>query len=167
MKLAVIGFGQCGGRIADEFARLNKTARRQRSMDILIDAFAVNTDSADLAGLTTIKADFKHRILIGAGITQGHGVAKISELGAKIAKADADKIVDAFRETPDFFEADAILVIGAAAGGTGRAGRAGEPCRSPYCDCRAPQTQRCVNLTARRNVSARRTDLLSGRPIPK
>jgi cell division GTPase FtsZ len=119
MKLAVIGFGQCGGRIADEFARVNKMAHRQRGIDIVIGAFAVNTDSADLAGLTTIKADYRHRILIGAGTTNGHGVAKICELGAELAKADADKIIDAFREAPDFFEADAFMVIGGAAGGTG------------------------------------------------
>ena len=34
MKLLVIGCGQCGGRVADEFARLNKKARSQRGIDI-------------------------------------------------------------------------------------------------------------------------------------
>lgn len=119
MKLVVVGFGQCGGRIADEFARLNKRARSRRGIEIIVDTFAVNTDSADLAGLLTIKTDYQHRILIGAGITHGHGVAKISEVGAQIAKEDADKVLDAMRTPRHLFEADAFLVVAGAAGGTG------------------------------------------------
>ena len=56
MKVVVIGLGQCGNRIADEFARLNKKARRQRGIEICPGVFAVNTDAADLSGLTTIVA---------------------------------------------------------------------------------------------------------------
>ncbi|MDP6142271.1 MAG: tubulin/FtsZ family protein [Dehalococcoidales bacterium] len=119
MKLVVVGFGQCGGRIADEFARLNKRARRYRGIEIVLDAFAVNTDSADLADLETIKAEYQHRILIGAGRTHGHGVAKISEVGAEIAKEDTDKVIDAMRTTKQFFEADAFLLVTGTAGGTG------------------------------------------------
>ena len=52
MKLLVIGLGQCGGRIADEFARMNRRARVKRGVDIITDAFAVNTDIADLSGLS-------------------------------------------------------------------------------------------------------------------
>jgi len=119
MKLLVIGCGQCGGRVADEFARLNKRARSQRGIDILVETFAINTDSADLAGLVTIKADYRHRILIGAGRTHGHGVAKITELGAEIAREDGDKVIDAIREAPHFYDADAFMLIAGAAGGTG------------------------------------------------
>ena len=74
MKLVVVGFGQCGGRIADEFARLNKRAHGLRGLDIITGAYAVNTDVADMSGLVTIKPDFDHRILIGNKKTQGHGV---------------------------------------------------------------------------------------------
>lgn len=119
MKLVIVGFGQCGGRIADEFTRLNKRAQSRRGIEIIVDSFAVNTDSADLAGLLTIKPDYQHRILIGAGTTHGHGVAKISEVGAQIAKEDADKVLDAMRATQQFFEADAFLLLAGAAGGTG------------------------------------------------
>ena len=66
MKLLVIGLGQCGGRIADRFARLNKRGHALRGMDTLAGVFAVNTDVTDLSGLRTIKPDYKHRILIGA-----------------------------------------------------------------------------------------------------
>jgi len=119
MKLVVIGLGQCGGRVADEFARLNKRARAHRGMEIITGAFAVNTDVADLSGLRNIKADYQHRILIGGRKTSGHGVGKINELGAEIAREDADKVIDAIRSTKRFFETDAFLLVAGAAGGTG------------------------------------------------
>ena len=119
MKLTVIGFGQCGGRIADEFARMNAAARKARGIEITPGVFAVNTDSADLSGLTAIRPDFRHRILIGAKKTGGHGVGKVNELGAEIAKEDSDKIIDAIRQTKRFFESDAFLLIASSGGGTG------------------------------------------------
>jgi cell division GTPase FtsZ len=122
MKLVVIGFGQCGGRIADEFVKLNRKARSQRGIEIVPGAFGVNTDAADLSGLMAIKADYQHRILIGGRRTGGHGVGKINELGAEVAREDVDKIVDAIRATPHFYESDAFLIIAGAAGGTGSGG---------------------------------------------
>ncbi|GAI94081.1 unnamed protein product, partial [marine sediment metagenome] len=119
MKLVVAGFGQCGGRIADEFARLNRKARSQRGIEIITGTFAVNTDAADLSGLTSIKPDYQHRILIGGRKTGGHGVGKINELGAEIAREDGDKIIDTIRTDKRFTEADAFLLIAGAAGGTG------------------------------------------------
>jgi cell division GTPase FtsZ len=119
MKLVVVGLGQCGGRIADEFAKLNDRAHGRRGMNIITGAFAVNTDAADLSGLSCISKDHRHRILIGGRKTGGHGVGKINELGAEIAKEDADKIVDAIRTTKGFFETDAFLLIAGSAGGTG------------------------------------------------
>jgi len=119
MKLIVLGFGQCGGRIADEFERLNRRAHNMRGIDIIVDSFAVNTDSADMAGLYSIKPTYQHRILIGTGTTHGHGVAKISEVGAEIAREDADKVLDAMRANQKFYESDAFLLVAGAAGGTG------------------------------------------------
>jgi cell division GTPase FtsZ len=119
MKLVVVGLGQCGGRIADEFSRLNGRARSRRGITIITGCFAVNTDAADLSGLSNISNDHRHRILIGGRKTGGHGVGKINELGAEIAKEDADKIVDAIRTTKRFFETDAFLLIAGTAGGTG------------------------------------------------
>ena len=119
MKLVVIGFGQCGGRIADEFAKLNNRAHHERHIDICPGVFAVNTDAADLSGLTAIKSDYQHRILIGTRKTGGHGVGKINELGAEVARDDADKIVDAIRSAKRFFEADGFILIASTGGGTG------------------------------------------------
>jgi len=119
MKLVVVGFGQCGGRIADEFSRLDSRARFRRRIDILADVFAVNTDVADLSSLSEIKSDYKHRILIGNRKTGSHGVGKINEVGAQIARQDGDKVIDAIRSAERFYEADAFLLIASAAGGTG------------------------------------------------
>ena len=119
MKFVVIGLGQCGGRIADNFARLGRRAKSQRRLEIITGTFAVNTDTADLSGLSYIKSDYKHRILIGGRETGGHGVGKINELGAEVARGDGDKIIDAVRSTPRFFEADAFLLVSSSGGGTG------------------------------------------------
>ncbi len=119
MKLTVIGFGQCGGRISDEFARLNSRARGLRGIDIITGSFAVNTDIADLSGLHTIKSNYQNRILIGSRKTNGHGVGKINELGADIAREDADKVIETIRSARSFTETDAFLLIAGAAGGTG------------------------------------------------
>ena len=119
MKLLVIGFGQCGSNIADAFAGINRRARAQRRIEIVTGAFAVNTDLADLSGLSNIKSDYRHRILIGGRKAGGHGVGKVNELGAEIAREDADKVIESIRSTPRFFESDAFLLIAGAAGGTG------------------------------------------------
>ena len=119
MKLLVIGLGQCGGRIADRFARLNKRSHAQRGIQIIADAFAINTDVTDLSGLRTIGSDYKHRILIGGSQTNGHGVGKVSEFGAEIAKEDSDKVIDALRTSERFHDTDAFLLIASTSGGPG------------------------------------------------
>ncbi len=119
MKLLVIGCGQCGGRVADEFARLNRKAHVQRGIEIITNTLAVNTDIADLSGPSFIRRDSRHRILIGGQKTRGHGVGKINELGAEIAKEDGDKILDGIKTTRGLHETDAFLLIAGAAGGTG------------------------------------------------
>ena len=119
MKLLVIGIGQCGGKIADRFARLNNRVRSKRGIEIITGAFAINTDITDLSGLSTIKPDYKHRIAIGSQKTNGHGVGKISELAAEIARQDGDKVVNAIRETERFSETDAFMLIAGSSGGTG------------------------------------------------
>ena len=119
MKLTVIGLGQCGSRIADHFARLNMKARTQRKATIAPTVIAVNTDQADLTGLRYIKNDFSHRVLLGLRQTLGHGVGKINELGAQLAREDGDKVMEAVKASPNFYESHAFLIIAGAAGGTG------------------------------------------------
>ncbi len=119
MKLLVIGCGQCGGRLADEFALLGKATHVQRGIGVVTNVLAVNTDIADLSGLSHIESNYQHRILIGGQKTSGHGVGKINELGAELAREDGDKVIESISTTQRFFETDAFLVIAGAAGGTG------------------------------------------------
>ena len=119
MKLAVIGLGQCGCRIADQFARLNFKAHGQRSTTIAPTVIAANTDQADLTGLRFISNDYRHRVLLGLRRTLGHGVGKINELGAQLAREDGDKVLDVVKASPRFYETHAFLLIAGAAGGTG------------------------------------------------
>ena len=119
MRLLVIGLGQCGARVADQVVRLNKRAHSQWGINIVTGTFAVNTDQTDLTGLSHIGSDYMHRILIGGRKTWGHGVGKVNELGAELAREDGDKVVDAVRTAPNFYQTHAFLLICGAAGGTG------------------------------------------------
>lgn len=119
MKLAVIGLGQCGCRIADHFARLNLKAQSERKATIAPIVVAANTDQADLTGLRFIKNDYSHRILMGLRQTLGHGVGKINELGAQLAREDGDKILEALKSDRRFYETHAFLVVAGVGGGTG------------------------------------------------
>ena len=116
MKLAIIGLGQCGGRIADEFERMQMRSRGLRGLDIIIEAIAANTDSADLAGISSIK------ILIGTTATRGHGTAKVGDLGAEIMARESGKILEALDHKHKLSTADAVLVAAATSGGTGSGG---------------------------------------------
>ena len=119
MKLTVIGLGQCGSRIADQFARLDRKAQVERKTRLAPNVFAVNTDQADLTGLRYIKKDYLHRIIIGLRQTLGHGVGKINELGAELAREDGDKMIDAMKAESSIYESHAFLLIAGTAGGTG------------------------------------------------
>lgn len=119
MKLLVIGLGGCGGRLADEFARLGRRARRERGIEIVTDSLALNTNVDDLSRLSTIKSDRYHRILLGREKALGHGVGRISEIAAEIARQEADQIIDVVTATPLFLRSEALLLIASADGGTG------------------------------------------------
>ncbi len=119
MKVVVIGFGQGGSQIAEEFARLNKRARRQRRIRIITDTFAVNTNVAELSRLSTIKHDSSHRIVIESKETKGQGTGMLWEVGAEIARKERDKIIRALGPIEHRYESDAFLLVAGAAGGTG------------------------------------------------
>lgn len=119
MKLLVVGCGQCGGRIADEFARRERRAREQRGLTIVSGALAINTDVTDLSGLSFVRTDPQHRILIGTRKSGGHGVGKINELGAEIAREEGDQVLEAIERAEERSRADAFLLAAGAAGGTG------------------------------------------------
>ncbi|MDZ7700782.1 MAG: tubulin/FtsZ family protein [Halobacteriales archaeon] len=115
MKLALIGFGQAGGKIVDKFLWYDQQTRS----NIVRSAVAVNTAKADLIGLDYVPDE--NRVLIGQSRVKGHGVGADNELGAEIAEEDIDEIQGAVDNVP-VHEIDAFLVISALGGGTGSGG---------------------------------------------
>jgi tubulin-like protein CetZ len=121
MKTMVIGFGQCGGRLADEFVRLDLTARDFRGINVITRTIAVDTDLNSMQGLSSNRPH-KSKILIGEGQTRGHGVAKNREIAAQITKDEDFKIVDEIKDSGRIEGTDAFMVVGGAAGGTASGG---------------------------------------------
>jgi cell division GTPase FtsZ len=115
MKLAMIGFGQAGGKIVDKFLEYD----RRTGSEVVRSAIAVNTAKADLAGLENVPQ--RNRVLIGQARVKGHGVGADNELGADIAREDIDEIQGAIDQVP-VHEIDAFLVVAGMGGGTGSGG---------------------------------------------
>jgi cell division GTPase FtsZ len=115
MKLAMIGFGQAGGKVVDKFVEYD----RRTGSGVVRSAIAVNTAKADLAGLENVPEE--NRVLIGQARVKGHGVGADNELGADIAEDDIDEIQGAIDQVP-VHEIDAFLVVAGMGGGTGSGG---------------------------------------------
>ncbi|QLC33047.1 cell division protein [Halarchaeum sp. CBA1220] len=115
MKLAMIGFGQAGGKILDRFLEHDE----QTGSNVVRAAVAVNTAKADLMGLEHVPQE--NRVLIGQSRVKGHGVGADNELGAEIAEEDIDEIQGAIDSIP-VHEVDAFLIITGLGGGTGSGG---------------------------------------------
>lgn len=121
MKIIAIGIGQCGCNIADEFYAINNYSKSffRRKIEILTEAFAINTDETDLAALRHIPRDRRHRIAMGTARTFGHGVGKVNIEGAKLMKEISPVVIDDVLGSNKFYESDAVVVIASGAGGTG------------------------------------------------
>jgi cell division GTPase FtsZ len=115
MKLAMIGFGQAGGKIVDKFLEYDQ----RTGSNIVREAVAVNTAKADLLGLEHVPKS--NRVLIGQARVKGHGVGADNELGAEIAEEDIDEVQGAIDSIP-VHEIDAFLVVAGLGGGTGSGG---------------------------------------------
>ncbi|WP_254861456.1 tubulin/FtsZ family protein [Halovivax gelatinilyticus] len=115
MKLALIGFGQAGGKIVDEFLAFDE----EIGAGIVESALAVNTATVDLQGLDYVPAE--DRVLVGQSRVRGHGVGADNELGAEITAADVDEIQSAIDEIP-VYDLDGFLIVAGLGGGTGSGG---------------------------------------------
>ena len=115
MKLAMIGFGQAGGKIVDKFLEYDE----KTGSGIVRSSIAVNTAEADLMGLDYVPEENKK--LIGEARVKGHGVGADNELGAEIAEEDIDEIQGAIDQIP-VHEIDAFLIVAGLGGGTGSGG---------------------------------------------
>ena len=115
MKLALIGFGQAGGKIVDRFLEYE----RQTNGSFVGGTLAINTAMADLAGLELIPKP--NRVLIGQSRVKGHGVGADNELGADVTSEDIDEIQRALDDVP-VHDVDAFLIVAGMGGGTGSGG---------------------------------------------
>ena len=115
MKLAMIGFGQAGGKIVDKFLEYDQ----KHNSGLVRAAIAVNTAKADLMGLEHVPEE--KRVLIGQSRVKGHGVGADNELGAEIAEEDIDEVQGAIDSVP-VHEVDAFLIVAGLGGGTGSGG---------------------------------------------
>ncbi|WP_226482888.1 tubulin/FtsZ family protein [Natrinema amylolyticum] len=115
MKLALIGFGQAGGKVVDEFLAFDDAI----DGGFVESAIAVNSATTDLKGLERVSEE--NRVLIGQARVKGHGVGADNELGAEIAEANIDELQGAIDRIP-IHEIDAFLVVAGMGGGTGSGG---------------------------------------------
>lgn len=113
MKLALIGIGQAGGKIADRFVARDRSSD---GPDIIKHAIAINTATTDLSGLQEIPEE--HRLLLGKTEVGGHGVGGDNELAATIAERELDEIHTALNHISTH-RIDAFLIVAALGGGTG------------------------------------------------
>src|SRR5919106_689986 len=129
MKLVIVGTGQGGSNIADEFATLGEWVWKNRRVRISTGSehdpayqgiFAVNLGAGDLYGLQNIPQTDDHTIFLGTTDEfRGRGAGKVNADGAEQARRNAKKITGTIRDHGDVYGADAVLVIGTTAGGTG------------------------------------------------
>ena len=129
MKLVIVGAGQGGSNIADEFVAMGKWVWKNRRIriftgddeDLLSKGdFAVNLRAGDLDGINHITQTDDHTILLGTTDEfRGRGAGKVNADGAEQSRRGAHKIVSTIRDNGDVPSADAMMVIATTAGGTG------------------------------------------------
>ncbi|MFC4541719.1 tubulin/FtsZ family protein [Halosolutus amylolyticus] len=115
MKLALIGFGQAGGKVVDEFLAFDSRI----DGGFVESAIAVNSATTDLQGLEHVSRE--NRVLIGQARVKGHGVGADNELGSQVAEEDIDEIQGAI-DRISVHEIDAFLIVAGMGGGTGSGG---------------------------------------------
>lgn len=115
MRLALIGFGQAGGKIADRFVEYDA----MHDLGIIEDVMAVNSARADLNGLEHVPEE--RRVLIGTDEVKGNGVGADNETGRKVAEDDVDVLLNEVNDI-GMHRVDAFLVVAGLGGGTGSGG---------------------------------------------
>ncbi|MEW6034092.1 MAG: tubulin-like doman-containing protein [Chloroflexota bacterium] len=114
MRVAAIGVGQAGGRIAELFSYHSLYGKMARNT--CPAALAINTSEADLNMLKTIPKE--DQLLIGVSQARGHGVGLVREMAATIAR---DSLPTIMREIArkDLHYIDAFWLVAGLGGGTG------------------------------------------------
>jgi cell division GTPase FtsZ len=117
MKLAVIGFGNAGGKITDEILAYEFETGRS----LCRSALAVNSARVDLERLEHVPEANRHLIGQTDERSKGHGVGGDPDLGAEVARRDSHELERALDDVP-VYDVDAFLVIAGLGGGTGSGG---------------------------------------------
>lgn len=115
MKLGVIGVGQAGGRIADQFYSHDVGT----GIDCVADAMAVNISRPDLSALRTLPQE--RRVLVGQDEKEGHGVGSDQKEAAHLVHDDIRDILYRLEEMP-LAEIEAFAIIAGTGGGVGGGG---------------------------------------------
>jgi cell division GTPase FtsZ len=117
MKLAVIGVGNAGGKIADRLLEFEVSTGRALTRSVT----AINSARIDLARIEYIPRENRHLIGQTDERAKGHGVGGDPDLGAEITKRDKFELDRALDNVP-VYDIDAFLVIAGLGGGTGSGG---------------------------------------------
>lgn len=118
MKLLVIGIGDCGCRIAREFAEMNRMAKAERHVDIITCAYGINNDEAMLEELGGKSAPELFKPVPVRGST---AVDRSNEAGAAVMRQESERVMLALR-LGAFVETDAFMLVAAAGGTLGSGG---------------------------------------------
>ena len=95
MKLLIIGIGDCGCRLAGEFARLNRRAKVERHVNIITSAYAVNNDRKQLSKLTRARTGGLRTVPVDGPLEAGGS----SEVSAQFMRERVDRITEAIRDS--------------------------------------------------------------------
>lgn len=117
MKLAVIGFGNAGGKITDRIVEYEAATGRSLCHFTTV----VNSAKIDLQKLSHVPEN--RRVLIGQTDerSKGHGAGADPDLGADLTREDLPEIQRVLDNVP-LHDVDAFLVIAGLGGGTGSGG---------------------------------------------
>lgn len=117
MRIALIGVGQAGGKIADRL--LEYDVKREDTGEFVQGCIAVNTARQDLQGLNTIPED--NRILIGESTVKGNGVGADNTKGRDVMAKEYNEVISNLDDVP-IHKVDAFVISAALGGGTGSGG---------------------------------------------
>lgn len=105
ISMNIVGFGQAGSRIADQFASFKNKQGEQ-----VYNCFALNSNAGDLTGLRYIPEEHRFNLDLG-------GMGKNPEKGIKILEDNVDFKRIVLEEIP--YDSKLILFIAGLGGGTG------------------------------------------------
>jgi cell division GTPase FtsZ len=117
MKLAVVGFGNAGGKITDRIVEYETQTERSLCRFTAV----VNSARIDLQKLEYVPQ--RSQILVGETDerSKGHGAGADPDLGAELTRQDLGEVQRVLDNVP-LHDVDAFLVIAGLGGGTGSGG---------------------------------------------